>query len=85
MATPKTTGKEAAGHSSDVLKDGRTAKDSKSSAGSALSQADKGSDKKTSSKVAGQASAVLQSASTGEKSKSAAGSALSQKEKSVKK
>jgi len=37
----KNTGKKAASDSSDVLKDGRTGDDSKSAAGSALSQADK--------------------------------------------
>ncbi len=78
----KHTGKEAASDSSDVLKDGRTGGDSKSSAGSALSQADKSSNKSTSDKVAGQASDVLQSEDTGDKSKSAAGSALSQKKSS---
>jgi hypothetical protein len=37
MATKK-TGKKAAEAASDVLRDGRTAKDSKTAAGSALSQ-----------------------------------------------
>lgn len=78
----KHTSKEAASDSSDVLKDGRTGSDSKSAAGSALSQADKRSNKSTSEKVAGQASDVLQSEDTGDKSKSASGSALSQKKSS---
>ena len=75
----KHTSKEAAGASSDVMKDGRTGSDSKSSAGSALSQADKRSDKSTSKDVAGKASDVLKDEDTGDKSKTAAGSALSQK------
>ena len=76
----KHTGKEAASNSSDVLRDGRTASDSKTSAGSALSQADTSSDKSTSEEAAKKASNVLQDEDTGAKSKSAAGSALSQKE-----
>lgn len=75
----KHTGQKAAGASSDVLKDGRTGSNRKSSAGSALSQADKRSDKKTSKNVAGKASDVLQDEDTGDKSKTAAGSALSQR------
>ena len=76
----KHTGKEAASDSSDVLQDGRTADDSKSAAGSALSQADKKTDKSTSEEAAEKSSKVLQDDDTGDKSKSAAGSALSQKE-----
>lgn len=76
----KHTGKEAASDSSDVLRDGRTGDDSKTSAGSALSQADKGSHKTTGDSAAGAASDVLRDDSTGDKSKTAAGSALSQKE-----
>lgn len=76
----KHTGKEAASDSSDVLRDGRTADDSKTSAGSALSQADQDSHKTTSDQAAGAASDVLRDDSTGDKSKTAAGSALSQKE-----
>ena len=80
MSNPsKHTGKEAASDASDVLRDGRTADDSKSAAGSALSQADKATDKSTSDEAASKASDVLQDDQTGEKSKSAAGSALSQK------
>jgi hypothetical protein len=76
----KHTGKEAASDSSDVLRDGRTGDDSKTSAGSALSQADQDSHKTTSNQAAGAASDVLRDDSTGDKSKTAAGSALSQKE-----
>jgi hypothetical protein len=78
--TDKHTGKEAASDSSDVLRDGRTGGDSKASAGSALSQADKGSNKTTGDQAASAASDVLRDDSTGDKSKTAAGSALSQKE-----
>lgn len=76
----KHTGKEAAGDSSDVLQDGRTGGDSKTSAGSALSQADTSSHKTTGDGAASAASNVLRDDSTGGKSKAAAGSALSQKE-----
>jgi len=76
----KHTSKKAASDSSDVLKDGRTGDDSKSSAGSALSQADKKTEKTTGDAAAESASDVLQDDSTGPKSKSAAGSALAQKE-----
>ena len=38
MGQDKTTGKKAAAASSKVLRDGRTGKDSKTAAGSALSQ-----------------------------------------------
>lgn len=76
----KHTGKEAASNASDVLRDGRTSSDSKTSGGSALSQADTSSDKSTSEGAAEKASKVLQDEQTGDKSKSAAGSALSQKE-----
>jgi hypothetical protein len=76
----KRTGKEAASDSSDVLRDGRTGDDSKTSAGSALSQADKDSHKTTGDQAASAASDVLRDDSTGDKSKTAAGSALSQKE-----
>lgn len=76
----KHTGKEAASDSSDVLKDGRTADDSKSAAGSALSQADKKTNKTTGDDAAEKSSKVLQDEDTGDKSKTAAGSALSQTE-----
>jgi hypothetical protein len=76
----KHTSKEAASDSSDVLQDGRTGGDSKTSAGSALSQADQDSNKTASDHAAGAASDVLRDENTGDKSKTAAGSALSQKE-----
>lgn len=76
----KQTSDHAASTSSDVLKDGRTADDSKSSAGSAMSQAGEGGkDKSTGDDAASAASDTLQSDDTGDKSKTAAGSALSQK------
>ncbi len=78
----KHTGKKAAGDSSNVLKDGRTADDSKSAAGSALSQADKKTNKTTGDAAAEKSSKVLQDENTGDKSKTAAGSALSQTENS---
>jgi hypothetical protein len=76
----KHTSKKAASDSSDVLKDGRTGGDSKSAAGSALSQADKKTSKTTGNAAAESASDVLQDDGTGPKSKTAAGSALSQTE-----
>lgn len=76
----KKTGKKAASDSSDVLKDGRTADDSKTAAGSALSQADKDSHKTTGDDAAEKSSEVLRDEDTGDKSKTAAGSALSQTE-----
>ncbi len=78
----KHTGKKAASDSSNVLKDGRTADDSKSAAGSALSQADKKTNKTTGDAAAEKSSKVLQDENTGDKSKTAAGSALSQTENS---
>jgi hypothetical protein len=74
----KNTSKKAASNSLDVLKDGRTAKDSKTTAGSALSQADNNSHKTTGDKAAEKSSKVLQDEGTGGKSKTAAGNALSQ-------
>ena len=76
----KHTGKKAASDASDVLKDGRTADDSKTAAGSALSQADKDSHKTTGDNAAEKSSDVLRDEDTGDKSKTAAGSALSQTE-----
>ena len=76
----KHTGKKAASDSSDVLKDGRTADDSKTAAGRALSQADKNSHKTTGDDAAEKSSDVLRDEDTGDKSKTAAGSALSQTE-----
>ena len=74
----KKTSDHAASAASDVLKDGRTADDSKSSAGSALSQVNPG--RSTSNQAAHSASETLQSDDTSDKSKTAAGSALSQKD-----
>ncbi len=75
----KTTGPEAAKSASKVLKDGRTAKESKSAAGSALSKAGKGgARKRTGASAASAASGVVQDKDTSTKSKSAAGSTLSQ-------
>lgn len=81
----KHTSKKAASDSSQVLRDGRTAEDSKTAAGSALSQADKKTRKTTGNAAAEGASDVLQDDNTGDKSKTAAGSALSQKESGKKK
>ena len=77
MSNTKKTSDEVAGKASDVLRDGRTADDSKSAAGSALSQKDGG---KSSDKAASKASDVLRDKDHGDKSKSAAGSTLSQKD-----
>jgi hypothetical protein len=82
MANEKkqTTGK-AASAASKVLRDGRTAKDSKTAAGSALAQADKKSKKTTGDTAAKKASKVLQSDDTGKKSKTAAASALAKRKR----
>jgi hypothetical protein len=78
----KHTSDKAASASSDVLQDGRTGDDSKTGAGSALSQAGEGGkDKHTSSGAASAASDILQDDSTSDKSKTSAGSALSQADK----
>ena len=75
----KPTTKKAATAASKVLRDGRTADDSKSAAGSALSQADEKSNKSTGKTAAKKASKVLQSDDTGKTSKTAAASALAKK------
>ena len=80
----KVTGKKAASSASKTLRDGRTAKASKSAAGSSLSQR-KAPKKTTSKKAATSASKTLRSKSTAKKSKTSAGNALSQKPKSKKK
>lgn len=72
----KQTSKQAATAASKVLRDGRTADDSKSAAGSALSQASKTAIKSTGEKAAKKASNVLESKDTGKNSKKAAASAL---------
>lgn len=80
----KPTSSKAATAASKVLRDGRTADDSKSAAASALAQADKKSDKTTGETAAKKASKTLKSDDTGSKSKTAAASALSQKKSSKK-
>ncbi|WP_330746865.1 hypothetical protein [Chryseobacterium sp. CP-77] len=78
--TPKkTTSTKVAGQASNVLKSKSTGKDSKTSAGSALSQT-KDSKKVTSKRAATIASKVLKDGRTSSSSKSAAGSTLSQAE-----
>ncbi len=74
----KTTSKKAATAASKTMQDRRTGDDSKSAAGSALSQAAKTPAKSTGDAAASSASEVLQSEDTGAKSKTAAASALSQ-------
>ncbi len=75
----KHTSSEAAEAASKVLRDGRTAEDSKKAAASALSQAgEAGKAKNTGEEAASAASAVLQSDDHGRNSKKASGSALSQ-------
>ncbi len=80
----KQTSKKTASAASKVLRDGRTSDNSKSAGGSALSQADKKSNKTTGDKAAGKSSKVLQTDETGKKSKKAAASALTQKKASKK-
>ncbi len=74
----KQTGKKAATSASKTLKDKSTGDDSKSGAGSALSQR-KAPKKKTSEPAAKKASKVISDKRTSKASKTAAGSALSQK------
>lgn len=78
MAANKRTEPEAASNASSTLRNQETGKNSKSAAGSALSQAH-GSGKETSAKSAASASETLRDGRTSKTSKSAAGSALSQK------
>ena len=77
--TNKHTGSEAASAASDVLTDGRTSETSKAAAGSALSQAETGTEKSTGDEAAKAASDTLLNDETGDKSKQAAASALAQK------
>ena len=81
--TGKTTGSKAASSASKTMSDGRTSEDSKSAAGSALSQTNSG--KTTGDDAASSASGVMSSDSTGKHSKTAAASALSQTENGKKK
>ena len=73
----KTTTKSAASNASKVLASKSTGSNSKSAAGSALSQT-KAPNKTTSKPTATKASQVLRDGRTSKASKSAAGSALSQ-------
>ena len=73
------TGKKAASNASKTLRDDSTGDDSKSGAGSAMSQA-VSPNKETSEKAASSASDVLRDGRTNDASKSASGSALTQKE-----
>jgi len=77
-ASNKRTSKPAATAASKTMTDERTADQSKSAAGSALSQRAKAPEKSTQPKAAHNAAEVLDSKETGAKSKTAAGSALAQ-------
>lgn len=79
MKNNKQTSPKVAKIASKILKDGRTSKDSKSSAGSALSQA--GNGKQTSIKIAKTSSNNLKSKTTSKNTKKVSGSALSQTKK----
>lgn len=72
--TSRTVGSQA----SDVLKDGRTADDSKTAGGSALNQRQEGHS--TSEEAASTSSDVLRDHDTSAKSKASAGSAVAQSE-----
>ncbi len=74
------TGKKAASNASKTMRDKSTGGDSKSGAGSALSQTG-APGKETSGKAASSASDVLRDGRTNSSSKSASGSALTQKKK----
>lgn len=76
MTDNKHTGDTAATNASKTLRDDDTGADSKSAAGSALSQSS--TDKSTSADAASSASGTLRDGRTSDTSKSAAGSALSQ-------
>ena len=76
--TDEQTSEEVGGKASDVLRDGRTAVDSKTAGGSALNQRKPGH--QTSDDAASTASDVLRDESTSDKSKAAAASTLSQKD-----
>jgi hypothetical protein len=77
MAKGKVTGTKAAKSASKTLSSRSTGKQSKSAAGSALSQT-KAPKKETSKKAATAASETLRDGRTSKESKSAAGSALAQ-------
>ncbi len=76
--TDKQTTEEVGSKASDVLRDGRTADDSKTAGGSALSQ--RAPDRETGDDAASASSEVLRDDSTSGDSKASAASALSQKE-----
>jgi hypothetical protein len=80
MSKGKQTGVRAASNASKTLRNKSTGADSKSGAGSAMSQTH-APGKETSKGSAGKASDVLRDARTSNTSKSASGSALSQKER----
>ncbi len=79
----KSTSKEVATKASEALQSDDTGENTKSSAGSALSQRN-APNKSTSEDAAESASHVLKDGTTADDSKSVAGSALSQKESSKK-
>lgn len=83
MPKEKQTGQKAATSASKTLQNESTGKDSKSGAGSAMSQR-KAPEKKTSDAAAESASDVLKDGRTNKDSKAASGSALSQKESAKK-
>ncbi len=72
----KRTSEKVGGQASDVLRDGRTADDSKTAAGSALDQRKSGHT--TSDEAATASSDILRDEDTGEDSKASAGSAIAQ-------
>ena len=79
MARSKQTGAKAASNASKTLRDTATGSESKSGAGSAMSQRH-APGKKTSSRAASKASDTLRDGRTNKISKSASGSAMSQRE-----
>ena len=84
MPKSKVTRPKAAQKASTILRSQSTGKNSKTAAGSALSQT-KAPKKVTSKKAASAASSVLKDKRTSKASKSAAGSALSQRPSEKKK
>jgi len=76
----KHTSKDAASSASNVLRSDDTGDDSRSAAGSAMSQRDASAPKSTGDDAASSASQTLQDGRTSDDSKAAAGSALAQTE-----
>lgn len=76
--TDKQTSEEVGTKASDVLRDGRTAEDSKAAGGSALNQ--RQPDHETGDAAASASSDVLRDDDTSAKSKASAASTLAQKE-----